>query len=385
MPETGPSVLDAPQIVDEQAQQQAANKAELDRMMNINLNGGIEPAAQVEAPAVEESPLVEVPIPVTFESLKEKFGYENPESAIKEIEELRQLKTKPPATPEYEFENEESKKLFLALTKGDKKEAYKILSQQERLENLISAEVTKDTADEIIKMGMQVKYKDLTPSEIDYKFKKQFAIPKAPVQGDELDEEFAVRKSEWQEQVADIEMNKIIEAKLARPELELAKTKIVYPEIEDTVDEGYVQYKKDLEEQPLIAEAMKEIFKPFTPKSLETKIPFADETNKIGFEYQYEPDVESFTRSKEMAMDSGKFMDNFKMSDGKFDNLKYLRAIDLALNGDKYIIQAMTQAKNATIKAFIPDNSGGTQRQFPQSQQVNEVDEGMRLAGIKRA
>lgn len=397
MPDTGLSVnQDAPQT---EEQIQVANKLELDTMMKINLNGGIIPAEVLKTEVADQNPVIttDTPIPVTFETIKEKFSYQTAEDAIKEIEELRALKNNPPPPQEFKFENDESRKMAIALQKGDRKAVLDIWQKQEKLETLIAADVTKDNAAEIIKLAMKVENDDLTGAEIEFQYKEQYTPPKEPKEpiqkASEDEDDFKERHDEWKElhdewatKVSNIETKISIAAKMAKPKLAAAKSKIVLPEIADTIDEGYIQYKKSLEDQPQISEAMKEIFKPFTSKSLETKIPFADETNKIGFEYQYEPDAESFNRSKEMAIDSTKFMDHFKTSDGKFDNLKYLRAIDLAINGDKYIIQAMTQAKNATIKTFIPDNNGGTQRQFPQDQgQGNEVDQMMQLHGIRKA
>jgi len=400
MAETGTSVVDTPQTPEQI--QAANNKAELDTMMKINLNGGIVPDELLKPDTTTgtnvDGPKQDPPPTITFESIKEKFGYESPELAIKEIEELRALRTTPPKTEPIKFENEDSEKLFKAFTKGDKKEIFNILEKHERLESIIKSEVSKDNAADIIKLKIKLEDKEnrLSNDDIDFHYKEQYSAPKEPKEpvqrGSETDDEFKDRHDDWQEahndwkeRVASVEQRKIVAAKMAIPHLEKYKSELKFPEITDTIDEGYTQYKKSLDEQPAIAEAMQEIYKPFTPKSLEVKIPFADETNKIGFEYQYEPDVESFNRSKEMVVDAKKFMDSFKTPDGKFDELRYFKAIDFALNADKYLFQAMNQAKNATIKALIPDNSGGTQRQFPQSQQPNEVDQMMQLHGIKRA
>src|SRR5690606_7235792 len=100
--------------------------------------------------------------PDVFAPFKEKFGYQSVEDALKEIEELRNLKEKPPVV-DVEFENEQSEKLFKALREGKMNEVYQVLEQQQKLERLTSAEINKENADEIIKLGMQIKYKDLTP------------------------------------------------------------------------------------------------------------------------------------------------------------------------------------------------------------------------------
>lgn len=378
MEDTGTSVQEAPQTPEKE--QQASVKAELDALMNLNLNG-VMPTVQDEPPVLDTPPLDAPPQPQSFEVLKEKFSWESPEAAVREIEELRGLKANP--TPsQIKFENEQSEKIFNALKEGKFKDVYEVLSQQERLSALTEGEVTEETAADIFKLAMQIKHKDLTKSEIDYKFNKQYGIPKEPVQrSDELDEEFEERKSAWKETVDDIKMSLVIDAKLLKPELETAKSNIKLPDLQQTVDDGYLQYKKSLEEQPQIEAAMKEIYKPFTPKSIETRLGFKDEANKIEFEFQYEPDGESFGKSVEMALDSSKFLDAFKLPNGEFDNKKYLEAVYFATNKDKILVEAMKQAKNATIKSFLPDNnSGGLQRQFPQQQEVSELDKQMQQA-----
>jgi hypothetical protein len=164
--------------------------------------------------------------------LKKEFETDDIELIKSERAEYKKLKEAPPAT-EYKFENEESKKMAEAISKGDRKAILKILETQDRLEALTTAEVTDDTAADIIKLGMQLKYKDLSASEIDYKYNKEFAIPREPIRRDEeLDEEYDARKAEWQERVADIKMNRNIEAKLAKPELEKLKSTIVLPELD---------------------------------------------------------------------------------------------------------------------------------------------------------
>ena len=88
-----------------------------------------------------------------------------------------------------------------------------------------------------------------------------------------------------------------------------------------------------------------------------------------------------------MATNVDKFFNSFVKSDGTFDKQGYLEAIYFATNKDKILLEAMKQSKNATIKASLPDNSSsGTQRQFPQSQELSEFDKKMRasLAGYTR-
>lgn len=340
---------------------------------------------QAAAPEVNNDQVViDPPAPVVtdyFTPIKEKFGYETHEAAIKEIEELRALKAAP--KPEFKFENDTSQKLYNAIQKGDRKEVYKILEQENRLEDTVAKEVTEDTAGDIIKLGMALRYKDLTPSEIEYKYNKQFALPKEPQQkADELDNEFADRKADWEERVREIKMDKVIEAKTVKPELEAAKSKITLPEFDDEEDEDYAKYRQQLEQQPKIQEEIEKAYNSFTAKTIETKIPFNDEANKIGFEFQYEPDSESYKTAVEMAKDVNKFFSSFSNQDGTPDRQKFLRTIHAAMNIDKIVMEAMKQAKNATIKSFLPDNSGGVVRQLAQQQELSEIEKQMRARGI---
>lgn len=315
-----------------------------------------------------------------FETLKSKWGYEKQEDVFTEIENARKIQDNPPKS-EYKFENETSENIFKLLQKPDKiKEVTAILVQQEKLDSLTGSDITEENADEVIKLGMQIKYKDLTPTEINYKFNKQFSLPKEPIQGDTEDEtDFANRKADWQSQVQDIKMNKIIEAKLSKPELEAAKSKLIFPKIENDVDEGYAQYQKMLADRAALDETVVNAYKAITPKALETKINFNDENNKIGFEFQYEPDANSFAKTIELTSDINKLFAFFNKPDGTPDRERYAKAIHFALNAESILMEAMKQTKNATIKAQLPDNNRGSglNRQTPTNIELSDLDKMM--------
>ena len=349
---------------------------------NQDLPTAAEPTAQAQVQQVVEAKVETVVEPTfTFDILKDKFGYEKPDDVISEIEQLRSLKNNP-AKPEIKFENELSEKLFKAIQSGKEDEVYKYLSEKNRLESLTSQEVNKDSAADIIKLGMQLKYKDLTPQEIDYKFNKEFALPKQPIQTiEESDEEFAEKLSEWKERVADIEMNKIIEAKLIKPELDGAKSKLVLPALEEATDERYAQYLKMLEDMPKLDAEVKEAYKSFVPKQIETKLKFTDEASKIDFEFQYEPDNESFKKAVELASDQDLFFNSFINSDGTPNRKGFLEFIYKGLNAERMVTEAIKQGSNARMKALLPDNSsGGLNRQSPSIIEQSELDKQMQAS-----
>lgn len=352
--------------------------------MAISLNHGIVPQtnAATEPPVTEPPAHTEPSVINPFDVIREKYSYATAEDAIKEIEELRALKNNP-VPPAIKFADEFNKKLFKAIQNGQTKEVTAILKEQEKLESLTTTEITKDTAADIIKLGMQLEYKTLSPAEIEYKYKQQFGLPKEPVKTDiEEEDDFLARKNEWQEKVNDIEMNRMIEAKMALPKLEGAKTKIQLPELPTIVDEGYNQYLKMLEKKPAMEAEVLAAYKSFTTKSIETKLPFIDEANKIAFDFQFEPDSETFNKSVDMVLNIDSFFDLFVKPDGTPDRQGFLDAIYFATNKEKIIMEAIKQAKNATIKSFLPDNSGGgMQRHAPgMNNEPNELQQHMQAA-----
>lgn len=373
-------------VLSQPATDQSKIDPEVARQMEIALNGGIVPQKTVDTnPANPADPLTAVTAPVDiFQPFKDKFGYNNPEDALAEIEQLRALKANPPA-PVMEFEDEESEKLFKAWTGGKKAEVYSYLEKSHKIDSFLSKEVTEETAPEIVKLGMQLKYKDLSPAEVEYKYKKQFSLPAKPAQGaDEEDADYTNRLSAWKDLAEDKKMELLIEAKLARPDIEAAKSKLVLPEIEQSVDEGYTQYKKALEENTKLSAEAVAAYKAFTPKAIETKLNFKDEANKIDFDFQYEPDAENFKKAVDMASDINLFWEHFYNQDGTPNRQKFLDFLYSGLSKEKMLTEAIKQGKNAAIKANLPDNStGGLVRQLVAApEKLSPVDEEMKKRGI---
>jgi hypothetical protein len=354
------------------------------------LNDGeppIESAETTETQTTETETTTQTEVPAfQFQTFTEKYGWQSPDDAVKEIEELRALKSTQ-TVEAIKYENEQSEKLAKALQQGKFDEVYGYLDEQRRLERLTTSEVTKESANDIIKLSMQLKYKEegLTEQEIDYKFNKMYKIPKEPVMGDLDDEdEFKEKHSEWKETVADIEAGKIIDAKVAKRELEAAKTKLVLPSIEEANSQDSAQYQKELEEQERLDAETKQAYKSFTPKVIETKMNFNDEANKIQFEFKYEPTAEDFAKVQEVALDQIKFWERYKNSDGSPNRELFIQDMHFILNREKIMLEAMKQAKNATLKSQLPDNSnnGIGQRQMPSNQEPNELHKYMQAAGV---
>lgn len=192
------------------------------------------------------------------EWLKREFSWENTEQAKAELEELRSFRERQ-EEQEIEFENEESLNLFRLFKEGKQDDVYSYLENRRKLDKLLTSEVNKETAADIIKLSLQNTYKDLTPEEIEYRFKREFGVPEKPVQRDiETDEEYAERLSSWESKVKDVETDLLIEAKLARPELEKMKSELVFPDIEDGREQSQLT-QEELEVQAQYIDQFKEI------------------------------------------------------------------------------------------------------------------------------
>jgi hypothetical protein len=170
------------------------------------------------------------------EAYKREFGKTKQEFKA-EYEELKKFRDAKPPSSEYKFENEESRKLAVAISKGDKKAVLKILETQDKLDTYLTTEVNKETAADIIKLSIQLKNKELTTDEVEFEYKQNYTIPKEPVQKvTEDDDDFKERHDEWIEKCGIIEQKRIIAAKMAKPELEKLKTEITLPDIQNGVD-----------------------------------------------------------------------------------------------------------------------------------------------------
>jgi hypothetical protein len=202
----------------------------------------VEKTAEMSQPSTVEAPAVAEVIPSVSDSespsvtvdyneyLKSKFGFDNEEVALAEINKLKEA-NKSAAT--IKFENEQSEKYYKLISDGKEDDLLDFLSNKKKIERLLTSEINNtNIASEILKESFKVKYPDLSEDEIEYKIGKQFAMPEKPTQdSDELDEEYNRRIVTWEREKALVEKEIIIEAKTVRRDLESLKTNLVLPDI----------------------------------------------------------------------------------------------------------------------------------------------------------
>lgn len=165
--------------------------------------------------------------------VKTEFGFDSVEVAKTEFDNYKKYKETPPTPQEIKFANEDSEKLFKSLQEGKVDDVYNYLQTQKKVDKILNAEINEGNAEEIIKLSMQNKYKDLTSEEIDYQFNKQFKLPKKPSQSlDQTDDEYEDVLKDWTSECNEVKKGIIIEAKLAKPEIAKLKSELVLPTIE---------------------------------------------------------------------------------------------------------------------------------------------------------
>lgn len=311
------------------------------------------------------------------EWLNSQFGWENADAAKAEIEELRKLRESAQSEAEIEFANEQSAKFFRLMQEGKEDELYSFLENKKKLDRLVSSELDRNTAAEIIKLNMQQKYQDLTPDEIEYKFKKQFSIPPKPVQmGIETDDEYEERVSEWESRVKDVETEMFIEAKLARPELEKYKNDLVLPEVE--FDNGPTQIsQEELEMRESILDdyynAAQRALDEFDSLSVMVK----DEEVEIPLSYNLSYEEKSFIAEKletfaENNLDANAILaDRWLTEDGQVDTKQIIQDLAVLYSegriGQKFANDAaakrlseyMRKSSNVSINSRTAQNTFG--------------------------
>lgn len=166
--------------------------------------------------------------------LKTNLGFDSWETAKTQVEEWRKKAETP---SEIKFANDSSRILFQYLQEGKEEEAINLLNEKRKIDKLISVEINDSTAAEIVKLGIYQKNKSLTADEIDFVFNKKFAVPAKPVMDDtKTEDEYKNELSIWENKLAEVKKELVIEAKMAKPELDKLKTELILPDIKKGVD-----------------------------------------------------------------------------------------------------------------------------------------------------
>lgn len=214
-PDFNPFADDAPQV--QQIKAEEAPALETTPAADTQNNQVIDDQQKADPPAQSFDPNVFV---------KERFGFDTVEQAEEEIKKFKEKK-------DFEFSDDKSRNLFNAIREGKTDDVFSILNEQKKLEKLTNSEINADIAVDIIKTSIANKYKDLTSDEVDLLFYENYNFPRKPEQGyDETDEDYSQKLKGWESQMEFIEKRMVIDAKVARPELEKLKSELKLPDVD---------------------------------------------------------------------------------------------------------------------------------------------------------
>ena len=314
--------------------------------------------------------------------VKETFGYESLDEAKAEFEQLKKLKETAPK--EQSFANDESKTLYQAWVEGKKDEVLDYLSTQKKIEKLATSEVDSYTAEEIIKMNIKQKNKNLSDDEVDFVFSERFSMPKKPVQGaDEYDDDYQTRVSDWESKFQAAQKKLIIEAKMAQPEIEKIKSELVLPSIQTDNQFSEAQAQEELQQ----AEEMRKEFEQTLEKEYKDfsgfNVTFKDESAGIEIPISYVPtDDEKVSLKQELSdFDYSEYFGNRWFSKEGKPEIKNMMADKYFLENKEKILQKVAneaaqqmRLKMIALQSNINIKGNGQQQTFTPNQNQSEMD-----------
>lgn len=294
------------------------------------------------------------------EYLKTNLGYESWDAAKKEIEELRQLREQKPQ--EFKFENETSEKFFNALKEGKEAEIYNYLHQKTQLEKVQNLDITDPkNAAELIRLNLQLKYKDLSNDEIHDLFYEQYEKPSKPAQTlEQTDEEYQMTLDAWQARVNAIDRKMVRDAKMVKPEVQQFSQKLTLPDIpvsgqtkqQEPTQEELAAFKAQTESFIKSAEAAVNGFNDY---SVSVKNNDVDLSVKYGFSTEEKAAVSGQLKQfAETGFDANAlFSSRWLSKDGNINVEQVVKDLSLLNNGDKITQKFVTEAANQRLEAYI--------------------------------
>lgn len=351
------------------------NEAAIDQRMNFAFSDDNEPVGQVEEISESATQIEEI-APIIINPFKD-LGFETADDLKAELEILRNKKAEPV------YENEQSKKVHQLLAEGKIKEVIKVYEIQEQLDTNASVEITKDTAEGVLKLAMQLKAPKLTPEQINFQYKQDYLPPKEPVQKSlEDDTEFEDRMNEWKEKCESLEMKRIIAATMAQPDLEAAKQKIQLPNISvpqsTTESKEYENFlASSAEEEKYLNEVVIPSIKSLKEDDLKMFFEVNDPKNQMQFKVSITPSKEHLESAKEKAIKWDDYLRNTVYDkDGNFLPTKAAQIILKNDYFDEYAQSMARQSVNAERINKVKEtrNGNNVNRDFSINNQRSDLD-----------
>lgn len=310
--------------------------------------------------------------------LKEHLGFENWDEAKTQWQELQKLKDTATTKEEIKFANEQSKKFFDLLKEGKEDDVYNFLNEKKKIEKYTSVEVNKDTAEEIIKLSLSTKNKNLSSKEIDFLYKQEYIAPKEPVQKPlEENEDFEERHNEWKEKVEVIEMKRMVAAKMAQPELEKLKSEIVLPDIQNNQSQTQVS-QEELEKFNKVKDDYVKSIDTVLKDMNEFNIMVKDEEVDVPLVYTYSAEEKKQVASQMKVLAEHNFNvtalfdERWSNKDGSVNTVQIAKDLALLNSGDKAIQKLTNDAFSKSKLKIIQEKSNISLNTNSSSEIVNQ-------------
>jgi len=310
--------------------------------------GKAEPAPIIitEAPVVEEKKEEVIPPVVENATIETK---EEPK-IIPPVAEVI------PPVEKKTFPNEASENAYNLMVEGKMDELRDVLNEQAKL-----AGADKLSPADAIKLNLQYKHKDFTPSEINDLFNEQYELPDAPVQRvTETDEEFEERVADHNKEVKKIEGRISRDAKPAVAELLSKKTEIVIPKILNNEPEFKQPSQEELEAEKKKGELFTQSLNEGLTKFSGYHTTFKDEEVEIKVGYKAtDEDKKAIQEIVELSnTDAAQFFNKLGWMDDKGQVIasKIIEDLPLILNKEKVFQEIASEMGNqrhaASVKAI---------------------------------
>ena len=323
---------------------------------------------EVKIEEKKEEPKIEEEILDPKDWLKREFETDEVNVLKAEREELKSLREK---SKGYQFDDNQLKTLDYLKPENEEK-LFDFLQTKKKIEKLTSGEVSESNAADIVKFQMQQKYGTLSPEDIDYKFNRQYGIPKEPKEP--LEEKFVTTeeyenakeryledKQEWEQRVKEIKNELLIDAKLAVPEIQKLKSELNLPDIQrnnqskEPTQEDLEAMKKDVD---LFLENAENFNKDFTGFN----VPVKDKDVDYSVSYSISPEEKQEVMSKlktfaESGFDvNALFADMWVSEDGKsIQTDKMIKDLSRLLYAEKIEQKIALDSANKRIESYLKE------------------------------
>ncbi len=316
-----------------------------------------------EEPKIEDEEIIE-----PKDWLKREFDTDDVSVLKAEREELKTLRDK---SKEFQFDEKQLKTLdYLKPEKED--ELYNYLQTKRKVDKLIAGEVTEQNASDIVKFQMQQKYGTLSSDDIEYKFNRQYGLPKEPkapqedkfVDPDdyvEAKDKYEEDKQEWQNKINDIKRELLVDAKLAIPDIQKLKSELVLADIPRN-EQPKAPTQEDLEAMKKGVEAFLQTAENFNKDFTGFNVSVKDKDVDYSIGYSLAPEEKQVVMSKlktfaESGFDvNALFADLWVSEDGKsLKTDQMIKDLSRLFGGEKIDQKIALDSGNKRIESYLKE------------------------------